>query len=73
MGLKKGEKVEPLRGPVRVVNTRKEVLKAMTDADCVKEGFPAMDRVAFINMLCSHKKTVNPNSMVNRIEFEYTD
>ena len=46
---------------------------AMTDADCVREGFPRMTRVEFINKLCLHYRTVGPSTPVNRIEFEYTE
>jgi len=73
MGLKKGEKVEKIGPPIRIVSTRTEALRDMTDEDCVREGFPEMDRVAFINVLCLHYRTVGPCTYVNRIEFEYLD
>jgi len=72
MGLKKGEKVEPLRGPLRIVSMRGEPLWHMTDAECVLEGFSSMTGHEFVGMLCRHYGR-DPISEVNRIEFEYTD
>lgn len=69
MGLKKGEKINRL-GLVRIVSTRKEPLCFITVADCIKEGFPNLEPVEFVDMLCKHYgcKYCEP---VNRIEFEY--
>ena len=72
MGLKKGEKIEPLRGPLRIVSMRAEPLSAMIDEDCALEGFPEMNAKEFVQMLCNHHKC-HPNRTINRIKFEYTD
>jgi hypothetical protein len=71
MGLKKGEKVEEL-AVIRVVSVRQEPLNAITKADVIREGFPGWTPQQFINMLVEHYK-VDPQRMVNRIEFEYVD
>ena len=70
MGLKKGEKIEPL-SEIEIVAVRAEALNKITQEDCIKEGFSDMNPVQFIDMLCSHYKTVNPQKTVNRIEFKY--
>ena len=72
MGLKKGEKVKPLRGPLRIISVRREPLSAMTQAGCIKEGFPQMGWREFIAMLCD-KYDCDYATEFTRIEFEYTD
>lgn len=69
MGLKKGEKIEPL-AMVRIVSTRAEPLNAITQADVIREGFPNWTPDQFVQMLGDHYG-VSPTAMVNRIEFEY--
>lgn len=74
MGLKKGEKVTPLRGPIRIVSVRREPLLAIvkeTNGAAV-EGFPHMSEYEFVDMLCKHYRS-DPVDKVTRIEFEYTD
>ena len=71
-GLKKGERVETIGGPIRVVSVRREQLMAMPQADCPKEGFPDDVVVDFLAMFCEHNK-VSVNDTVTRIEFEYVD
>jgi len=72
MGLKKGEKVQPIRGPLRIVSVRSERLYEMTDSECALEGFPDMTAQEFVDMLCDHYGC-SSDRVVNRIEFEYTD
>ena len=72
MGLKKGEKVEKVGGPIRVLSTRRERLYDMTDADCAREGFPEMTAQEFVDMLCDHYGCCSAR-VVNRIEFGYVD
>lgn len=69
MGLKKGEKIKPL-AMVRIVSTRAEPLNTITQDDVIKEGFPDWNPEQFVQMLVDHYK-VKPDSIVNRIEFEY--
>lgn len=81
MGLKPGEKIDPLRDPLRVVSVRREPLKAMTDdldygfRECELEGFgehPAYRWPSeFVAMFCSTHKGCTPETEVTRIEFEY--
>lgn len=74
MGLKKGEKVQPIRGPLRVVSARREPLFRVYSEPgaCAAEGFPEMTPHEFVKMFCKSMK-VKPETMVTRIEFEYTD
>lgn len=69
MGLKKGEKIEKL-GQIKILSTRLEPLNAITQEDVIREGFPNWTPQNFIDMLVKHYN-VEPDAMVNRIEFEY--
>jgi hypothetical protein len=75
MGLKKGEAIQRLGGPIRVVSTREEMLANITAEDCVLEGFPGMQPHEFVAMLDRHysggKQTGLSYATVNRILFEY--
>ena len=51
MGLKPGEKIEPL-AIVRVTSVRRERLDEMTDRDCKLEGYPGMKAAEFVAMFC---------------------
>jgi len=70
MGLKKGEKVERLGSPIRIISTRREPLNAITADDVVKEGFPGWMPAQFVDMLCEHYGC-EPQAICTRIEFEY--
>ena len=75
MGLKKGEKIEPLLPSgrcIKVVSVRSEPLNEITKADCIKEGFPKFSPKDFIDMLVMHYRCLTDKA-VNRIEFEYVD
>lgn len=75
MGLKKGETVKRI-GVVRVVSVTKEPLtKLIYDdaygrAEVIKEGFPEMTPLEFVEMFCQHNK-VDQTWRVNRIELEH--
>lgn len=79
MGLKPGEKVERLRGPIRVTSVRTEQLRRMSDypaygvVECAREGFDSMTPYAFVKMFCESHKGCTPESHVVRIEFEYVN
>lgn len=76
-GLKKGEKVKKIH-LIRIVDTRKEYIGEMGlfpsygMDECVKEGFPGMLPVAFVEMFCRHNRC-GWAARVNRIEFEYLE
>ena len=74
MGLKKGEKVQRIRGPLRIVDVRREQLNRIYKelAGATREGFPLMLPINFIDMFCKHMK-VKPDTIITRIEFEYVD
>ncbi len=71
-GRKKGEKIKKL-GQIRVVSTRWEPLNLITPTDCIMEGFAEKTPAEFVEFFCHanrHKKC-RPETLVNRIEFEY--
>lgn len=77
MGLKPGEKVEKLGGPVRTMILTREVLADGLQDDAHgwmethREGFPGMSPARFIEMFCATHKGCTPASEVTRIEFSY--
>jgi hypothetical protein len=81
MGLKPGEKIELLRGPIRVIGIRREPLRNMTDdtdygfAECALEGFADHPSYRwpseFVSMFCASHKGCTPETIITRIEFEY--
>jgi hypothetical protein len=71
MGLKKGEKVEPL-AILRVTSVRTEPLCYIAEGDARREGFPDMTEAEFVEMFC-RKLKCGPDERVTRIEFTYED
>lgn len=69
MGLKKGEKIKSI-GVSEVISTRPEPLCAITDADCILEGFPHFKAEDFINMMME-KYRIPRDKILNRIEFKH--
>ena len=79
MGLKKGEKMEPL-GFIRVVDVRAEPLSRLTEdleygfAETTREGFPDGHDYhwpsAFVDFFCRGHTGAFPDQNVTRIEFE---
>lgn len=73
MGLKKGEHVERIGPPIRVVGVRREPLNVIGRRyyyDPVLEGFPKMTNDEFVAMFCRHNRC-KPSVEVTRIAFEY--
>ena len=70
-GLKKGEKVEKI-APIRIKSTSAVWLDRMKYGDVTREGFPEMRAVDFVMMFC-REMHCTPETIVNRIEFEYVD
>ena len=83
MGLRKGEKLDVLGNPIRVVSVMREPLRAMTDdidygfSECELEGFKNDPLwgfpVSFVERFCLSHKGCTPETIVTRIEFEYTE
>jgi hypothetical protein len=81
MGLKPGEKIERLRGPIRVTRVTFEALLRMVEnidygiEECRREGFGDHPTyrwpTEFVNFFCASHKGCTPDSVVTRIEFEY--
>ncbi len=72
-GLRKGEHVTRIGGPIRVRSVTAEPLEAMATygpGECVREGFPELSVDEFIAMFCAANRCT-PDVIVNRIEFEY--
>ncbi|MCR4375630.1 MAG: hypothetical protein NUW22_12355 [Acidobacteria bacterium] len=72
MGLKKGESVEKIGGPVRVLSVSRQQLRDITPQDVYREGFPQMTREEFIWFFMKSHTGCYVDSPVTRIEFEYT-
>ena len=80
-GLKRGEKVEVIRAPLRILGVRREALvdllidEAYGRRECAREGFgddPLLCRPQdFIEFFC-RTHACGPGDLVTRIEFEYT-
>jgi len=70
MGLKPGEKIVKIGGPIEVVSVRSEPLNAITKEECIREGFPDWDPQLFIAMMIKHYRC-HPLEKINRIEFKY--
>jgi len=68
-GLAKGETIEKIR-PIEIVSAWAQKLNKITKEEVVREGFPEMSRMDFIDMFCREMGTP-PDVMVNRIEFRY--
>lgn len=83
MGLRPGEKLAVLRGPIRVVSLRRERLDLMTSD--LKYGFEEVHREGFefhpaycfpstwVDMFCASHKGCTPATVITRIEFSYGD
>lgn len=76
MGLRKGEKVQKIHViyPTAVApeSLRKIVdFPAYGEAEMIKEGFPNMTPAQFVEMICDTHKGKTPDSIINRIAFEY--
>lgn len=83
MGLRPGEKIQPLRAPIRIVSVQLEPPRALLDdigygmAEVRHEGFEGDPRfptpAAWVDWFCASHKGCTPDTIVTRIEFEYTD
>lgn len=72
MGRRNGEPLVRIVD-VEVETVRREPLAAITWADCVREGFPAMQPREFIEFFCSTHKGCTPSTEVTRIGWRYLD
>lgn len=73
-GLKKGAKVEKLRGPIMVVRVSFEPLYMIiyNPFEVLREGFADMSACDFVSMFCKMNKCPH-DQVVTRIEFRYMD
>lgn len=69
-GLKKGETVDKVGGPIRFVNVSRVVLGDISPQDVYREGFPQMTPREFVKMFKQHNGGLR-DQVVTRIEFEY--
>lgn len=72
-GLKKGETVEKIGGPIRVVNVSQQQLRDITPQDVFREGFPRMTVREFVTMFKKSHRACYVDTKVTRIEFEFVD
>ena len=71
-GLRKGEKVKVIC-QIRVLNVTDTRLGDITWGDVDREGFPRMFPPEFIQVFVGAHKGCTPDTIVNRIEFEYVE
>lgn len=72
-GLKKGETVTKVGGPIRVVSVERSPLNRITPQDVYREGFPDMTTREFVDMFKHTHRGCRVATVVTRIEFEYVD
>jgi len=70
MGLKKGERVETIGGPIRIIGVRREPLGRITFDECAREGFCGMGPSEFVAFFCRTHRCA-PATIITRIEFSY--
>jgi hypothetical protein len=70
MGLRPGEKLQKLC-VIQIVNTYRQRLDRITQADCALEGFPHMTPAEFVEFFCKSHKGCTPETIVTCIEFCY--
>lgn len=68
-GLKKGEKVVKIT-PIRIKYKIETIVMDVSPENCIKEGFPELTTLQFIEMFCKLNKC-RPFDPVNRFGFEY--
>jgi hypothetical protein len=72
MGLKPGEKIVRVGSCcIRVEKVSRERLDAITQEECVREGFPDMTPAEFVAMFCKTHRGCKPYTVITRIEFRY--
>lgn len=72
MGLKKGERIEKIGGPIRIRHVSRVVLGDISPQDVYREGFPTMTQREFVTMFKQHNGGLK-DQVVTRIEFEYLE
>lgn len=77
-GLKKGEKVQKIGGPIRVKYVTREPLQRISTyphvpTELASEGFPEMTPADFVTMFCQANPGCTGETIVTRIQFEYVD
>ena len=70
MGLKKGEQVTLLGGPIEVTEVWREPLYQISDTDVQREGFPDMGSAEFVEFICQ-QLGCTADTTVTRIGFRY--
>lgn len=78
MGLRRGEKIDKLGPPVRVLAVDREPLRAIAVdrgdlgwTETRREGFQGMHPDAFVLFFCDTHKGCRPDTVITRIEFSY--
>jgi hypothetical protein len=79
MGLKRGETIVKIGGPIKVARKDRERLDTLLKAahyrfsECSREGFPIMKPDEFVEMFCRTHRGCTPERVITRIEFTYTE
>jgi len=69
-GLKRGQRVQKIGGPIRIISVHQEPLYKITKRDCQLEGFPQMSRVEFMDLFCRANNCCR-SEVITRIKFDY--
>lgn len=69
-GLGKDGKINKLK-VIRVTEVRREPLKAITQDEVIREGFPDMSHAEFVAFFCKSHKRCTPETEVTVLRFEY--
>ena len=72
-GLKPGETVTPIGGPIRVVSVSRAPLNSITPQDVFREGFPQMTKAEFVKFFKHSHRGCYVDTVVTRIAFEYVE
>lgn len=76
-GLKPGESIEKIGGPIQIESVRRETLSDIIGKgqlgyiETHREGFPQMSPIQFVEMFCHHMRPCQQNWKITRIEFSY--
>lgn len=70
-GIKKGEHVEKIGGPIRIEAVNRVTLGDISLGDVHREGFPNLTKPAFVKFF-KRTHSCGRSTQVTRIEFSYT-
>lgn len=79
MGLRKGDTIVKLGGPISLVGARREPYERMLDepeygrSECIAEGFPDWTPERYVKLILTITPSIRWTRLLTRVEFGYTD